>query len=399
MTDRIEKVIVLKERYLIITEGDMAKAEFLSWLVANPGWVPMSRDQQIAMLTIPVALDTMSRKIHQLEKKELVVVDRTTRPHRYQLNADKWDEVVQDLDMILVEGFVTDYSTLVNFDTKKVYINPKQADKKSAQVETSRQVVGLRPNNGKQADKKSAQSEDRPTNSRLKSELDRQIVGLEKDSYNRVLYTTGVTSEESNAGVTTVAPDTDTTPVAPEVSTLTVEPDSFARTGNKFYTWEHYAQFTKEDWTLAKTELKWPKKESAATMLIGAYLIGMHRVRKMNPGLVPGDFGKYRRVAKVMHEFFTEQAQDETKGFCDALDWIKEFINFPPSSFEGKTAWAIDLCFTRSKYRQKGMKTSQGKSRNNTGIVVMTDEQRDQEMKTSTRIIGRIPQTINDDEE
>jgi DNA-binding transcriptional ArsR family regulator len=151
------------------------------------------------------------------------------------------------------------------------------------------------------------------------------------------------------------------------------------RPGKKYYDWKHYEQITPEDWTKAKTEGVFPSGESAVTLVIGAYLIAVKKKRQIEVGLVPGDFGKYSKLAKTMLEFMTGRADgDELQGFRDALEWVREFADCDNTTFIGKAGWSIQLAFARDVYRQVGtLRKSQGVKpgdRPKTGVNVIWSE-------------------------
>jgi len=395
---RPEKLLIVKERYLLLSDYDMVKAELLSTLDSVGDWVSLCREDMQNILSLPISKDHLTRKIRALVEAELIEVDKTTRPHRYRVVASVLEDQVRSLDLQLVEN--TQTQAIINIDDlgalNRVLIYA-DSDKVS---ELDRQNVGLTENRPRKCRPKSkldcenvGLTENRPTKCRPNHELDRQNVGLKIPLNSNILSTNDLlsTSEELTESTTSEELTESTTDVK-NSSNLSPNLKS-AQPKNRFYDWTHYAKFTPEDWDAAKADLTMPGKERPQTMLLGAYLLGLHTRHGIDLGLVPQDFnGKYGRSASAMLTFFTDaNAGDAIAGFNKALEWIREFLTAPKGSYPERAGYPIAMCFGRDSYRYAGQTRYQSSDKkiNDTGTVVMGEAARAEALKQGRVFRGK----------
>lgn len=431
MTKQPEKLLVLKERYLRITDYDVLKAEML-YLVETMSehgqkWVQCAYKDIENYLLMPASVRSVERKMKQLEDDGWIEVERS-RPNKYRVNAEQLEKAFAEYNLLGVHGYLLPIeslshsnSVLVHEDAYSVVTEetPKHDNLSGLRPRVSRQI----PTENRRKIRAKATSKAKkvfqiptPTENEVISTPEtRQVGGFEtegkpnkKDNNDIILTNTSVNPDVTSTDVT-LKNNTDVTSgeltqvldqsnlPSTSINNLAIG-DEKPKTPrkrkkgekkpkkNRYYDWTHYAKFSTEEWKLARQEGKWPGKETGLTLLLGAYLLAMKRKHGVETGLTPGDFnGKYGTLSKKMLEFFTDQhGGDELKGFNAGLDWIREFVYAPADSFVGKAGWPLQMAFSRDMYRQHG--TGQflpktGKKRNDTGNVIMTQEQREEAMK------------------
>lgn len=420
---RPERLLLVKERYLALTDYDVVQADLLSRLVALQGhledgeWVKRSKKEFCLDLAIPVSERTVKRKLELLVESGLVEKKLGSRPIQYRVDTKLLATRVIELHFILFEGVIIDTDEFILSNTipmeptvtgqvvrlrppvrgQVVQLATPLVDKVSSKDESvSGQVVQLEDplvdrlssKENSLVDKVSSKEPDKVSESAAPRIIENKLT---KTSTNEDSRTTGeVPTGEANVDSRTTDLTLNVNSCAPSEK----EDTGPKRRKNRFYDWRHYAQFTGDDWTAAKTEGKWPGKENPRTLIIGAYLLAMHKRHKQDVGLVPADFGKYTRLALLMLEFFTEANDgDFLAGFNDSLDWVREFVSAPPESWYGKEGYPINLLFMRDQYRQKGSAKfkPRGKRANDTGVVIMTPEARAEAHKHVRRVVdGRV---------
>ena len=121
--------------------------------------------------------------------------------------------------------------------------------------------------------------------------------------------------------------------------------------GRKFYSWEHY-DWAPEVWEGIKRG-EYPENERPSTILIGAFLIGLHVLDDTTNVLVEAkEFnGKLGTTARNCFEYFTAQQNgDELEGMRAALDYIKWFLK-TDNGFIVEKGRTINICFSIWAYR------------------------------------------------
>ncbi len=376
MTSTPEKLLVLKERYLLLCDYDVIAAELLARLDAHGTWKSMTEAEMMDMLTVSVkSKRDVRNRVIKLEKQGLIEVNRDPRTNQYRVAVSTLEQSVRSLELHLVESFELEVDRLADFDrklifgigTKSVPIDEKE-DKVSDAIGTKSVPI----------------DETKGTESVPIEPIGTKSVPIGRNKDTSIITTTD--NEDTTSEVPrSITPDKSVSTTSEDPTGVTTDLMGESQKGdtskkkNDYYTWKHYAQFTPEDWTNAKADLTMPGKERPGTLLIGAYLLGMHHRHQIDDGLVPGDFnGKYGRLTKVMLEFFTAKNNgDAVIGFNKALDWIRAFLKAPPDSYPGKAGWPIQMAFNRDQYRKgkKGFHTH-SQQRNDTGTVLMTPEAR-----------------------
>lgn len=146
---------------------------------------------------------------------------------------------------------------------------------------------------------------------------------------------------------------------------------------DKGYDYTHYEKFTPDEWKAAIEKGEFPGNETAQTLLIGAYLIRLHKSKKIDAILYGGEFQKLRRLAKLCIEYFEEQYPNN--GFSTALQYLKWFMAHGEGTFIASSRWSLELMLTKTSYRNytpDAQVKSDGLSRNNMGTTIQKDGDR-----------------------
>ena len=418
-----ERLLVLKERYLILTDFDVIKASILAKLDYKSGrgriWVTLTYDELVEELLIPTSRNAVIRRVKALEKHEWLEVERNGNRVRYRVNASKLAKAESELEVTLFHGYVIDPQ---EWDAKeyggdKVMVKPTELgatvevvigqDGRIPGEQTGKDflpTLGTRQNFPTHSGYEEGESGNNflpmagskvPTAGRklptAGSKSDSEISNgphINNTSYILENNTSDIQENNTSATQENSSPDVQEELQSKSTARLTKNAKSKTR-GQKFYTWEHYAKISEFEWKQARDEGIFPKNETANTLVLGAYLLAMKHKHGRTEGLIAKDFGgKYGKNAKEMLQFFTAKNNgDELAGFREALDWIREFARAGAASYIGKAGWPIQLCFTRDMYRQKGQVVKKsGKARNNTGVIVMDESQREERTKEFRRI-------------
>ena len=436
-----ERLLVLKERYYLLAKHDLIKAEILYALDTADDWIIFDRDKLSRIVFPALAVNHVSEKLTELCKEGLAKRKKSKtdkRMYEYKLNRNTYTSKLSELGLHLVKSISVSIDSLASpyreltYETpqEKSVRNPDQlgsedvnavtpistttykkptkrsvrdSDQSQSEIRTNpsdqTQVVNSGSlsisvtydgsesksvRNPDQLEKEAEKSTEKsPNKNRRKNNKVYNNITPVKDSEDTLVKVTGNPQVEvtGNSQVEDANSQVEDTSTSAQLEKIDVSPEEALSGGqkNQFYTWEHYAKFTPEDWKAARDTGTLPGKERFQTLVIGAYLLGMHQKHKQDIGLVPGDFnGKYGKLSSAMLTFFTEaHGGDKLKGFNEALDWIKEFVSAPADSFIGKASWPIQMAFNRDMYRQKGLrKYDVGRKRNNTGRVIWNEEQR-----------------------
>ena len=372
-----EKLLVVKERYLKLTDYDAVSAEILSKLDTCNGWKTLPISEWQVNLTIKdVHGNTLRRKFNELVEDGLLEDKLDGRTKAYRVT-ETLKERVDALGLQLVSGVMVKVENFSGLDTTVEYKGHQNSELKANQSSELSEVkvtktVSVSESKGHQS-------------SELSDPKLTKTVSFPP-------YITTVTDESPNTSLTddksTSSKSEESTSHELDSSKPNISHSPSKRGRKKFYDYRHYEQFTAEDWKKARTESIWPKKENAKTLLIGAYLLGMWRRHQLDDPLATGEYNKYLPLAHHMLEFFTHRNNgDEQAGFNASLKYIKEFLSCSADSYQGKATWAIALCFTRDSYRHWRGPNRQGKKINDTGIIV--DSQKERDKRADNAIIIR----------
>lgn len=427
-----EKLLVLKERYLALVDYDVFQASLLARLVVfqeavGAGeWVERTHDELLEETPFG-SKRTMQRKLRALEDVGLVERDKG-KAARFRVDLAALQERVNNLGMDLLEGMLLDVERLLPFTEQQFTAIPKKihtselAKTKASEADYDKMAKSSQQGDDKMAqpgvdDDKMAQSSDnlsgdydkmaksspraRKDNTRVYNKANTKALP-EDDSKN--------TPEDDSKTQPPTSFQDSSVPVYAEnqksdvVASEPPNPEAGAKNktakakkkSRKVYTWEHYAKYTAEEWKAARETGDLPGKEKFHTLLIGAFLLGNYKKHRIEEGLLATDFnGKYGKLASEMLQYFTLMHDgDELAGFNAALDFIKEFLELPLDSFVGKAQWPMELAFQRQQYRRMhAAKPQTGRKINDTGTIILTQEQRDEAQRKTRRLKnGRVQQ-------
>lgn len=431
MTNKpLERLLIVKERYLLLAKHDLIKAEFLYMLDVAKDWISLDPENLSTLSIKPVASTYVSTKLTQLMKAGLI--DRRKDPSdkrktQYRLRRSMFDKQVQDLGLNLIRGVVTSLDPVASITREFVYqdqleILSEKPDEVSAivffpdkEAESTVKMTEQTPSEWKESVEKyitelKKEVDEIDEEIEVKSEEDKVSDDKKENAiYNisntyvktKVIDTEVTKVEESNvstspgenlSSLASVPPVTHTpgedTPGEDQTkvidTSISIAVSQKEDTKEKevstkediFYGWRHYAEITPDEWKAAREEGKLPGRERFQTLLLGAYLLGMYHRHKQEILLIPADFnGKYGRLSSAMLKFFTTAHEgDKLLGFKSALDWIKAFLKAPSESYIGKAGWPIQMAFSRDMYRQPPKEV--GMKRNDTGNVIWDEEDR-----------------------
>lgn len=389
MTKPLEKLVVMKERYLILANYDFLKAEIIAMVdMCGQQVLRRSFGEWVSELSIVASVDTIQRRVQELVDDGYMEVHDNVgrRPKGYTLTENFYKKV-NSLELELLEGLVLEINKIP--DMPKVPINSVVSQFAPSTVRKGGNLPSLGEDTvDRKGGKLLSLGEDkggklpslREDTEAKKEHKGGKLPSLEEDT-SELTSSSPITSNTNNKSTSIITSKSTST----ESSSSTTKrikdskpikrKDKLTCSRKSFYDYRHYEQFSESDWHKAKTEFIWPKRENSKTLLIGAYLLGRWRKHHLNEPLATGDYNKFLPLAKHMLDFFTFKNNDDEKaGFAAALEYIKEFLNTPPESYQGRANWSIQLCFSRESYRQWRNTPRTGKKINDTGEIIWTPE-------------------------
>ena len=117
------------------------------------------------------------------------------------------------------------------------------------------------------------------------------------------------------------------------------------------YSWEHY-EWDAATWAAIR-EGNFPENERPASVLVGAYLLGMKLEHGVTTAVLAPEFnGKIGAIARNCIDYFTAvNGGDELAGFNAALDYVRWYITNREVAFIVEKGRSINLCFSSYGYR------------------------------------------------
>ena len=384
--------LVIAGKYLAAVGGDSVTAEILSILatVERQGALPMPYKVIAESMAQATSVRTIRRRISKLAEEGLLTVAEgylEGEANSYHVQEDVVAQRAAEAAMDTSEEVmnVHDFALASNENLKKWVLEHRVANLASPPVQSGHPPV----QSGHPPSTKKSSKVSKKNDISLGTFLAFILETLSNENNTRsLLYTLSYENNTRSVPYTLNYKWTKSRKIG--TFALSKPPKPKQKRKNSFYTWEHYSQYTPEQWKAARTDGIMPGKEQRHTLILGAYLLGLHEKHGIDVGLIPSDFnGKYGKLAKEMLDFFSnEDDGDQLKGFNRALDWIKEYLAFPKDSYYGKESWPIQMCFTRDIYRMAGKKAPSGyKSINNTGTMIFTQEQRDEYNKKGIALL------------
>lgn len=87
-----EKILMLKERYLRLTDYDVLAAEMLSLIDRNQDWLQLSHKDFLERMVFSASIPTLRSRLESLEEKGLIQQQRS-KPNKYKVSDDFQNKV------------------------------------------------------------------------------------------------------------------------------------------------------------------------------------------------------------------------------------------------------------------------------------------------------------------